>query len=411
MPVTAPPPTRPATPPAAPRPGAGRHLSERVAGPTSPLEVDRARGVIFGVKVIGRFSKNSHGVREAENGTEYSEACLREAVKLYEGVNVLTDHAAGRGPRSVRDALGVLRNVRAAPDGLRADLHFNRKHPIAEQLCEDVESGLGQYGLSHDATSGRDRIDTKAKRLVVEAIASVRSVDLVLNPATNRNLWESHREPAMPQTTLRKLLEGVRWHEAAARLLEMDDMPGMDAPVDAPPAAPPLEGEEAGPDHEAALTAGFEAAIMAAWKSYLAGEMTVDEMLKKAKDYAKSHSKLTAGKDPGGDGEAAEEADGEDADDAPPDKGKKEQTQVEELQKKVRDMEHREATRLLCEQNRIAPDRVFLEAINSVPLATARKLIEREKARGSAPRSSPPPRKQAAPRRPSGDAFLEAISE
>jgi hypothetical protein len=158
------------------------NLFERVTSDSS--RVDRASGVIRGVKIIGRVSKNNK---------EYSDDALNQAVGLYEGVSVFIDHPDRRNPsadRSVRDKFGELRNVRRQGDGVYGDLHYLKAHPVAEQVCESAERGF-RIGLSHNA---QGRIVNRGGRSVVESLECVRSVDVVVNPATNRSLFEQTSE-------------------------------------------------------------------------------------------------------------------------------------------------------------------------------------------------------------------------
>src|SRR5690606_38992070 len=104
------------------------------AASKTAMRVDRANHVIRGVKIIGF---------ESVNGRSYSKAALQQAIGLYEGIKVNVNHPP-RGlesaPRSYADRLGVLRNVKLEKDGLRGDLHYNPKHPLAEQLLWDAEN-------------------------------------------------------------------------------------------------------------------------------------------------------------------------------------------------------------------------------------------------------------------------------
>lgn len=144
------------------------------------LQVDAGRAMIRGVKVLGLTSRN---------GRAYSPAALVSAAALYEGAKVNVNHAAGdsTAPRDYRDRLGRLREARAAEDGLYADLHFNPKHSLAEQLLWDAEHAPENVGLSHHV---RARTATVDGRTVVEQIVQVHSVDLVADPATTRGLFE-----------------------------------------------------------------------------------------------------------------------------------------------------------------------------------------------------------------------------
>jgi len=297
-----------------------------------PLKVDRELGVIYGVKVLGRFSKNRY-VAEAVNGTEYSEACMDDAVrrKLYEGVKVKTDHPGDRSKpgaeRSVYESFGVLRNVRKDRDpktgepGLYADLHYIRPHQLAESVCDDVERKLGVYGLSHNAAADRERFDPRTKRLVIESLAVARSVDLVDKPATNTNLWESERP--MP-ITIRSLLESRRAGLSKPRRKVLDRLVDL-YEDDASMAVETSPAADASP--EDALAGGFEAAMLA----IIRGDGTAKDKAKKVAAYLSAHEKLTQADEP------VEESEGDDdkpkpkddAADKPKDKDKAESLKAE----------------------------------------------------------------------------------
>jgi hypothetical protein len=142
-----------------------------------PTLIDREKGIIGGVKILGLISKN---------GRTYSEAAVAKAVPLYENARVNVNHS-GKDARDYRDRMGHLVNIRAAQDGLYADFQFNPKHALAEQLIWDAEHAPGDVGFSHviDAKTRRDK-----GNVVVEEIVHVASVDLVADPATTRGLFE-----------------------------------------------------------------------------------------------------------------------------------------------------------------------------------------------------------------------------
>src|SRR4051812_10441209 len=82
----------------------GRVLVETVAGDGSPLKVDRDKGIIYAVKVLGRYSQNRHV--EGTSGSEYSPRAMKQACDLYEGMTVRVDHPDRKNPsagRSVHD--------------------------------------------------------------------------------------------------------------------------------------------------------------------------------------------------------------------------------------------------------------------------------------------------------------------
>lgn len=143
--------------------------------------VDRAAGVIRGVKVLGKHSLN---------GRVYSDKALEDAARLYEGAPVRINHPSRRDPgedRGVEDQFGELRNARKIREAVYADLHYVKSHPMAEQICELAERFPNKVGLSHHCDGD---VQHRDGQWVVESIARVESVDLVVNPATNRGLFE-----------------------------------------------------------------------------------------------------------------------------------------------------------------------------------------------------------------------------
>jgi len=140
--------------------------------------VDRDAGVIRGVKVLGPTSRN---------GREYSADALRKGVGLYEGVRVNVNHVGRGESRGYGDRIGRLENAQVREGGIFADLKFNPKHALAEQLAWDAANAPGNVGLSHDAEG---RLSRRNGKTLVEEILSVRSVDLVADPATTAGLFE-----------------------------------------------------------------------------------------------------------------------------------------------------------------------------------------------------------------------------
>ncbi|MFN0050543.1 MAG: hypothetical protein ACKV0T_00030, partial [Planctomycetales bacterium] len=149
-------------------------------------QVDRDAGVIRSVRVLGRTSRN---------GREYSAAALQQAARLYEGLGVNLNHpraAQSDRARDVEEGIGWLESVEVRDDGVYGDLHYFRTHPQAELVLEAAQRNPRRFGLSHHA---HGRVVTQEGKLVVESVESVRSVDLVQNPATNLGLFESAPSP------------------------------------------------------------------------------------------------------------------------------------------------------------------------------------------------------------------------
>jgi hypothetical protein len=165
------------------------HLQEYCDGRGTRLRVDRAAGVIHGVKVLGLRSRN---------GREYLPEALARAIPLYEDAKVNVNHPKGdpAAPRDYQDRLGAIRNVALRPGaGLFADFHFNPCHALAEQLLWDAEHAPENVGFSHNVLA---RTTRRGAVVVVEAITRVQGVDLVADPATTRGLFEDG-QPAATQ--------------------------------------------------------------------------------------------------------------------------------------------------------------------------------------------------------------------
>jgi hypothetical protein len=264
-----------------------------------PLQVDRANGVIEGVKILGASSAN---------GRYYTPEAMRRAIDagLYEDAKVYLDHpSAGEKFRPVEQLFGKIRNARLNGDSIIGDLYFVREHPVAPRVCEDCERALGLFGLSHNAEAAQWEVRDGVQ--VITEIAKVYSVDLVSDPATNSSLWEARPITRIKFAELldrlsadRKLPKRVR-----RRLLEVDgDMPAASAELPEPePETDPMD----------ALKDGFRAAIMAAVDQALDGD---EEALKQVVELIKTHRKVTAGQEepPAADDQMASD-DGEPADD------------------------------------------------------------------------------------------------
>ena len=161
--------------------------------PGKKLVVDRDKGIIKGVKIIGFNS---------QNGRRYLPEALKEAVPLYEGIKVNIDHPE-KGPtqqRSSHDRFGKFINVRfVESEGIYGDLLYLKNHPLAESVCEaaEREEMNDVFGMSHNA-QGEGTVD-KNDIFVVSRITEVRHVDLVADPATTKSLTES-QSPSEQET-------------------------------------------------------------------------------------------------------------------------------------------------------------------------------------------------------------------
>ncbi len=126
------------------------------------------------------------------NGNLYSEALLREAAPMFEGVRVFAksdaEHISGGG-KDVRNLIGGLSAatfIDGTPGELQATLTLiEGEGPIATKLKEAWARGLsGLFGFSIVAEA-RTRIRREAGRTLREAVSftKINSVDLIVEPA------------------------------------------------------------------------------------------------------------------------------------------------------------------------------------------------------------------------------------
>lgn len=209
------------------------HVLEDVRKLGKPEAVDRAAGIIRGVKILGPSSKN---------GRRYTERAMTAAKGLYEGRGVNADHPLRPGDaRSVNDRFGWFENVKIRPAGLFGDFHvLDPQDPLAKKLFTAAEQRPDLFGFSHNCLA--EGAEDAAGIFVVESITEVRSVDLVVDPATTDGLFESKGRQPTPAATLtrRALVErltGRKLREADTEGDGMNDLPDVLNSDETPPAA------------------------------------------------------------------------------------------------------------------------------------------------------------------------------
>ena len=300
-------------------------------------KVDRVKGVIYGVKICGRTSQNTHGVHGV-SGTDYTQEALQEAAELEEGMCVNVDHPPRTNPnqdRSARDRFAWLENVVVQESGSFGDLHFlDPTDPLSVKIMNAAELKPDAYALSHNA---RGEGEVREGRYVVTSIPEVRSVDLVAYGGSNKSLFESQK----PMKTLKSVLESVGIPKKALKVIwEMDGMlPGMDATAE-----PEAKEEET-----------YEVHIGKAICAILNDESLTPEIKKK--------KILQAVKLVSDDEEKPADAPLEEGDDAPDEKkestdekGEKEKDMKESLaMARVKELENKLALKDLCESLTFKP--------------------------------------------------------
>lgn len=356
-------------------------LYEDIVRGQRKLRVDREKGIVYGVKVLGL---------ESVNGRRYLPEAIRDAVGLYEGIGVYENHPRQpNDPRACNDRFGWLENVQVGEGGaLYGDLHILLpESELAKKVFKAAEEKPDLFGLSHNA-KGEGENDTDGI-FVVRKIVDLRSVDVVTEPATTGGLLEQRGKRVMA-IKIKALFENS-WKKYAAkckkrpklaarmkRLVE-DDAYGVmddDAPADV---------AEVPADHEEALKDGFEASVSAIVKQCLDGEEEPGECIKKIAELLKAHDKLAGGDD-------AEEDDVEEEEEEPGKKPPEDEDKKEtEEQRRLKQLERKDKARDLCEDMGIVCDKVLLEALTALPDERAMKrLLEREKGKPAGGKGNPP---------------------
>lgn len=294
---------------------------------------------------------------DSRNGRRYTPEALRNAVALYEGKPAYCNHpldpttgkpVPGRA-RVVEDALGKWKNVTAKPDGLYADLHYLKSHPMAERVCEAAERMPDVFGCSHNAMGEGEH---KSGVFEITSIPEVRSVDIVCDPGTTNGLFE---QKVSTMKTWKQVLESLTALHASKRKilakLTEDDMMPADAPM-------PADMPES-PSAEDALRNGFWAAIEAVWND---DSLDVAAKVKKIGDLIKTHGKLTE--------TPAEEPAPEMDDEAKPDDSQK---TPEQFARENANLKAELSARSLCEQHDMKATDLLVKALAGLPSDDDRK--------------------------------------
>lgn len=278
-------------------------LVERFAYSGGAVDRSGARPVVRGVLLCGPTSANRR--RYAK------EAFAAGRVQKYDGKPVYVGHAAGE--RTYSELLGRIRNPRLRADGMPVgDLEVDPLQQDAARFLRDAETEPTAIGLSHVAHCHTVRAADGWED--VRALEDVESVDVVLNPATTKSLYESTKRGRPMPTTLRAVIEAVRpkltgRHAKAARkalLLAEDDGPMgamMDVAVDEP---------AADADPGAALDQAFLDAITAELQECMAAKgdpAKLKSCLGKVKKMLNAHAEIVATDDPGLDADAEPDGD------------------------------------------------------------------------------------------------------
>jgi hypothetical protein len=181
----------------------------------------------------------------SKNRNRYARKVLQEAAPLYEGARVYLDHQEGerRFGRSTKDVAGFLKDVQpvlmrdastqeaGAPPifGLAATMVVT-KQPVREELLDAWDEGKADlFGLSHDVLAESVTVAAQPSAYYdVTRIESVKSVDLVTNPAAGGRVLRLVASDTVPQTLhedeamLTKLIEGIKASGNAALIAKLE---------------------------------------------------------------------------------------------------------------------------------------------------------------------------------------------
>lgn len=178
----------------------------------------------------------------SKNRNRYQRKVLQEAAPLYEGAKVYIDHQEDtrRFGRSARDLAGFIKDVQpvllattkeatAAIFGLAGTMVVTQK-AIREELLDAWEEGKADLlGLSHDALAESVAVvDPAGAFYDVTRIESVKSVDLVTNPAAGGRVLRLVASDTVPlslsedEAMLKKLMEAIRATKNAALIAKLE---------------------------------------------------------------------------------------------------------------------------------------------------------------------------------------------
>ena len=256
-----------------------KRLEERFAYTGGKVDRTGPRPIIRDVLLCGPESANRRRYRK--------EAFAGDRVKKYDGRPVFLNHADRHSARRYEDRIAKVINPRHRADGMPiGDLEVRPKHPFAEAFLDDAEHDPNSVGMSHVAHC-QTKLGTDGWE-DVNALESVESVDVVLDPATTKGLHESTGSTNVAKISLKTFVErfGPKWGPAkwAAATKLCEDFGDMAAaPVMDEPPADAAEG-----DLKSGLMAALTPFLEEAFESG-----NSDKAVSALKDFIKLHAKHT----------------------------------------------------------------------------------------------------------------------
>lgn len=243
---------------------------------STPSRVDTEKGVIYGVKFLGR---------QSAHGREYPPESTKPSLRLFEGRPSYANHPAKPNEaRDVRTLIGWTRNPEERPDGIYGEFHYLKSDPTAVKVAEAAERFPSVLGFSQVADI---QVRKDGSRQIVESIDYVASVDLVAEGATTKGIFEGMPQGDQMKKTFKQFLNGLFGSDAKKlRVLEADapaDVMATEMPVDA---SAPVESAGTSEDQ---AKAAFKSMVMAVWDD---ASLSWPDTLKKIKEIAATQEKL-----------------------------------------------------------------------------------------------------------------------
>jgi hypothetical protein len=171
----------------------------------SEIQEDKDNSLLFrNVAIMGNKSVDRKGAVIRE----YTPTCLQNAVAIFEGAGAYIDHPEPTKRhlhRSLKDMYGIFKNVRAKLEEgkLRGDL-LCLDSPIGQHVASIIRTCPEAVGNSIHA-SGKMRLS--GRKQIIEEIfprtewGTKSSVDLVNDPATTQNVYESRTDSSNVKET------------------------------------------------------------------------------------------------------------------------------------------------------------------------------------------------------------------
>lgn len=143
------------------------------------LKLDKEKGLIQGVKILGSMSRN---------GRIYTPQALSDAAGLYEGVKVYDGHDT----RKYSDCVGKVHNASVVGDSVYGDLSLKKSHALYEVIMEDAEHTPDNLALSHEVLTGDYEFTVISEGMQIDRISKVDAVAIVVDGGTCSSLLEEN---------------------------------------------------------------------------------------------------------------------------------------------------------------------------------------------------------------------------